>query len=114
MDSRNENKSLKDIQAKIEYLRYQRDNHVGNYRLYLANLYNYYRKKADDNNADWCYSDNSDIEKLHKLIIVGASRPDVSFTAVKGYQKELFDYGYFKWKKVDDKWQLHIVKPLDF
>lgn len=102
------------INKRIEYLRYQRDNNIGNYRKYLVNLYNYYNNKAKSNNSNWCYTDWSDIENLYYAIREGCSNPDVSRNAIKGYTKELEDYGYFKWGKDNKGWKIIILKPLDF
>lgn len=96
---------------KLHLLRSQVNNPKANYRKYLVNLYNYYVNECKKNNANWCVSN---LQDMYKIITVGCHKPSVSFTACKGYIKELHELGYIQDKYVDGVWKSYVIKELDF
>lgn len=97
--------------ASVEYLRSQKDMPHANYRKYLVNVYNFYYKKIQDGNGEWCVRDT---RSLHKCITEGCYKPDCSFSAAKRYEQEMHDRKYIKIVADSGVERIYIVKELDF
>lgn len=101
-----------EINKQIKYLRSQKENPTGNYRMYLVNLYNLFYKGAKANGTNWC--SNVDIPTMIKAAYSNVETDHESLFMVQRWKNDLKKLGYICDRKVNGEWRTYILKELDF
>lgn len=105
------------ILKKRAYFKEQRITKTGKFTEFTIRTFYCIYKACANNRANYCLASESNAYKIKNVVYEGFYKgvPDHdNKSVIDDCKKHLKEMGYIRYKKINNKWLIYIVKPLDF